>query len=298
MKSRKSRKQLKITAEMAAEDSFRYRLWEECEEPPALDNVCFWYKNQIGTSFPKYKNGDHQYKKAYNKHLALLNKTFMEESSRFKLKWTTYGIGVFARTDMKIVRQEGGEGYGHDTGLSAEYQGVVKGVNWSIGMVTIPKITVGRPRQVEEGRRKSSDRIRANTMELTRKSLVGPFNFINHACDECAQLEWEENAVKKSIHVTAKKGKIIKKDDEVFINYKGVECEVGDVFPCGMCAKFAAVSSTVASASSTNAVVSSSAATAVSSTAYTTVSAASASSTNDMEIDDETVHSIQVYWQH
>ena len=195
MKSRKSRKQLKITAEMAAEDSFRYRLWEECEEPPALDNVCFWYKNQIGTSFPKYKNGDHQYKKAYNKHLALLNKTFMEESSRFKLKWTTYGIGVFARTDMKIVRQEVGEGYGHDTGLSAEYQGVVKGVNWSIGMVTIPKITVGRPRQVEEGRRKSSDRIRANTMELTRKSLVGPFNFINHACDECAQLEWEENAV-------------------------------------------------------------------------------------------------------
>jgi hypothetical protein len=143
------------------------------------------------------------------------------------LKWTSNGLGVFARHDMKIVRQEVGEGYGHDTGLHANYQGLVEGINWSIGMVTINKSTVGRPKNIETGRRKSSDRIRNNTLGLISKSLVGPFNFINHACDECAQLEWEENAVKNSIHVTAKKGKRIKKDDEVFINYKGVKCEEG-----------------------------------------------------------------------
>jgi hypothetical protein len=248
----KSRLQLKITAEMAAEDSFRYRLWEEWGKPQPKVEVCFWYKSIKNKGLPTSKKNDHQYKKAYIKHLVLLNKTFMEESSRFKLKWTSNGLGVFARNDMKIVRQVAGEGYGHDTGLSAEYQGVVEGINWSIGMVTINKIKVGRPKTIVPGRRKSSDRIRNNTMELIGKSLVGPFNFINHACDECAQLEWEENAEEKKIHVTAKKGKIIKKDDEVFINYQEVDSNAidADVFPCGMCSKSTAASSTATTVSS------------------------------------------------
>jgi hypothetical protein len=247
----KSRKKLKITAEMAAEDSFRYGLWEECNEPPALDKVCFWYKFIKSKDFPTSKKNDRIYKADFNKHLALLNKTFMkEESSIFKLKWTSNGLGVFARYDMKIVRHDE-VGYGHDTGLSADYQRLVEGINWSIGMVTINKSTVGRPKYIETGKRKPSDRIRGNTMELIKKSLVGPFNFINHACDECAQLEWEENAVKNSIHVTAKKGKRIKKDDEVFINYKGVKCEDGDVFPCGMCSKSTAASAEPSTAAST-----------------------------------------------
>jgi hypothetical protein len=215
------------------------------------------------------------------------------------LKWTSNGLGVFARHDMKIVRQEVGEGYGHDTGLHANYQGLVEGINWSIGMVTINKSTVGRPKNIETGRRKSSDRIRNNTLGLISKSLVGPFNFINHACDECAQLEWEENAVKNSIHVTAKKGKRIKKYDEVFINHKGVKCEEGDVFPCGMCSKSTAASSTASTAASTAAVSASSTAytatisapsTAASTAAASSIftSTATPSSTNDMEIDDET----------
>ena len=51
----KSRKKLKITAEMAAEDSFRYGLWEECNEPPALDKVCFWYKFIKSKDYPTSK---------------------------------------------------------------------------------------------------------------------------------------------------------------------------------------------------------------------------------------------------
>jgi len=247
-KLNKSRLQLKITAEMAAEDSFRYRLWEEWGKPQPKVEVCFWYKSIMNKGLPTSYRNDRKYKKRYIKHLVLLNKTFMEESSRFKLKWTSNGLGVFARNDMKIVRQEVGEGYGHDTGLRADYQGLVVGVNWSIGMVTINKIKVGRPKTTEPGRRKPSDRIKGKTMELIKKSLVGPFNFINHACDECAQLEWEENAIKKSIHVTAKKGKIIKKDDEVFINYQEVDSDAmdADVFPCGMCSKSTPASSTAA----------------------------------------------------
>jgi hypothetical protein len=55
-----------------------------------------------------------------------------------------------------------------------------------------------------------------------------------------------------------------------------VKCEEGDVFPCGMCSKSTAASSTASTAESTAAV-----------SASSTASAA-ASSTDDTEIDDDT----------
>ena len=67
------------------------------------------------------------------------------------------------------------------------------------------------------------------------KCLVGPFDFLNHACDQCAKLRWEENETEKKVYCTFKRGKIIKKDEEVFINYREVDSNDVEVYSCGVC---------------------------------------------------------------
>jgi hypothetical protein len=236
---------------MAAEDSFRYGLREDNNYQPEKDRVCFWFNYIRGNIFPIYRNGNSTYKDRYNDHLALLNATFNnEDNSLFKLKWTAAnGIGVFARRDLQVDDDD--NSYDRSTGLSAEYQEFIKGINWSIGMITIPTKSIGgRPRKLvkkKEEEEKGKRVVVALNSVNTRinVSLVGPFDFINHACDGCAQLTWvEENATttttttskKKGVYCTVKRGKIIKKDDEVFINYREINSNREDVvYPYGVC---------------------------------------------------------------
>ena len=211
---RKSRTDLIISAEMAAEDAYRYKLGKDNNIPP--EKMCYWFKYTKSGNIPGGKETDNKYKTRYYAHMTLLKEAFDKDTSLFQLKKTgDMGLGVFARNDLEKI---GGNSGTITINLQATYYHVIENVVWSNGIVTTYNNPEGRPKFAE---RKSSSRIRDMMMVGDdERSLVGPFNFLNHACDDHSQFEWEEEVSDKTIHAFPKKNLKIRKGEQIFINYQ------------------------------------------------------------------------------
>lgn len=240
---KRSRKQLKITPEMSAEDSFRFKFMKD-NVGGSRKSHCMWYKQTKSSVCPKSdRRLDHQYIKSYNTHLELLNSTFLQQDSLFKLEFVEgKGLCVLARSDLSVAYDDRVNAM-----LSAKYQDPIEGVEWTLGTVYAPiRDKGGRPskKSVDNNKRRSERLInikKMNThinMAVLAKNLVGPFNFLNHACENCAQFNWEMDTDGQKVHCTVKKHKHIKKGEEIFISYLVDNVQDSDeklAFPCGKC---------------------------------------------------------------
>ena len=225
----KSRAARKINAEMAAEDSYRF-LWCKHKKIPPKKGMCYWYTNiQSGKKPVEYKT-NHQYNKRYEAHMKLLKEAFNEETSSFKLEITgDMGLGVFARYDLNIICDTSKR---FTTKLQAKYYHVIKNVDWTNGIVTTHNNRGGRPAFAQ---RRSSSRIRDKKLGDFERSLVGPFNFLNHACDDHSQFEWEEEVIDETIHAFPRINREIKKGEQIFINYQNGMVGADVDYKCPFC---------------------------------------------------------------
>ena len=225
---RPSRSDLNISAEMAAEDAYRYKLGEDYKIPP--EKMCYWFKYTTSGNIPGGKETDIKYKTRYDAHMTLLKKTFDEDTSLFQLKMVgDMGLGVFARGDLKRI---GGNSDTITFYLQATYFPLIKNVDWSNGIVTTYNNPGGRPKFAQ---RKPSSRIRDQEKVDIKRSLVGPFNFLNHACDDHSQFDWEEEVRHETIHAFPKKNRQIKMGEQIFINYQnGIDGAEVD-YKCPFC---------------------------------------------------------------
>ena len=214
---RKSRSQLKIPAEMAAEDAYR---WQWCfDNDIEPEKMCYWFLYTKSGNIPGGKETDYKYKTRYDAHMTLLNEAFGQETSLFQLEMTdTMGLGVFARNDLETVLTDSDSDVLLTTKLQAKYYNVIENVDWSIGKVTTHNNLGGRP---IVGQKRPSSEIKDDRMkDGIKKSLVGPFNFLNHACDAHSQFNLVEDVEEQHVRAILKTNIHVKKGDQIFINYK------------------------------------------------------------------------------
>jgi hypothetical protein len=232
---RKSRSQLKIPAEMAAEDAYRWKWYQDNNIPPK--KMCYWFIYTNSGNIPGGKESDYKYKTRYDAHMKLLKEAFDEDTSLFKLKMTdSMGLGVFARKKLQIVRTDSDSDSDiPTTKLQAKYYNVIENRDWSIGKVTTYNNLGGRP---IVGQKRPSSEIKDDMMkDGIKKSLVGPFNFLNHACDAHSQFNLVEDVEQQCVRAIQKTNIHGKKGDQIFINYKeGGIIDYADVdYECASC---------------------------------------------------------------
>jgi len=189
-----------LPAELAAEDAFRKTRY------PATE--CLWFLNS-GATLPSRRRNDTRYKNAFYRRLKLLNQTFnTEEMSTFSLVvHENSGFGVVSNKELSLnsvnknlVRSE----------LWAEaFESFNYGMNQNWSEISIRENVRTRKKHYGKGTHK--------IIRQTRP-LVGPMNFINHACEDHANCSMTRIGTSMRYEVVLKKRIAI--GDELLFNYK------------------------------------------------------------------------------
>lgn len=225
--TRKSRTKLQLTPEMAAKDAYRWQLCKDNNIDP--HRMCYWFAYIQSSKFPSKKERDNKYQTRYKAHTIKLKEAYDTDTSLFKLGITdTMGLGVFAREDIKVIRVDSSN---VTTMLQAEYQNLIEKQDWLIGIVRTKNNTNGRPKKI----RGASKRLKSMKKEGIMRSMVGPFDFVNHACDEHLQFNWEEDSLQQYVVAVPKSNKHVGEGDEIFINYKDGFVDSEADYECMFC---------------------------------------------------------------
>ena len=150
----------------------------------------------------------------------LLNEAFTSSTSPFELKFDTLtGIGVYARKDLS-PKQDYKEVQKLLKGIYSTFQPKTE-TNWSMVPLSIPDKKRGRPQSEDSGRPSK------NTLQHV--SLIGPINFLNHACRKHSQVHFFPDYKSEITSVKVSLDNKVHAGQQVFMSYgvgcfKGVKC--------------------------------------------------------------------------
>ena len=156
--------------EMCAEDNFRLSLFPD-------HRACLWSKNAVLTIPRSYKS-NHQWLKKYDAHKKILNDSFLETSSLFKLHFDPqFGIGVFSN---KTLANTPGNNKMIQEVLHGNYSSFMSDQTWSIVNLFPEKCARGGPKLQDVGKSPTKRNL----------ALLGPINFVNHSCTKHAHIKF------------------------------------------------------------------------------------------------------------
>ena len=209
-----TKKDLFLPPTMRAEDNFRLSRFPDHQD-------CLWSnkstKNPPKRYFHHGKWIDCKFKKPYVHHMGLLTSAFCSPRSPFQIKFDEMtGIGVYAKKDLS-VRKHTNLVQSLSKGTYSTFDPKTK-PTWSLVSLSIANSKRGRP--------KSEDTEKPLKKTRQTVSLLGPINFINHACMKHSQVKFFQDHSSKAVKVRMLK-KIVS-GQQVFMSYgssfKGVKC--------------------------------------------------------------------------
>ena len=193
---------------MCVEDNFRLSLFPD-------HRACLWSKNAVLT-IPRSYTSNHQWLKKYDAHKKILNDSFLETSSLFKLHFDPqFGIGVFSN---KTLANTPGNNKMIQDNLHGNYSSFMSDQTWSIVNLLPKKCARGRPKLQDVGKSPTKRNL----------ALLGPINFVNHSCTKHAHIKFFQDVHDKK-RVKVKMLKRIKEGQQVHMNYgpkrfQGIKC--------------------------------------------------------------------------